>query len=41
MLKRLSKDERGLIPMLVFLIIIVVIAIGFSYLRVRAKQQGL
>ena len=37
----LRKDERGLIPMLIILIALIVIAIGYSYLRVRAKQQGL
>ena len=37
----LKKDERGLIPMLILLIALIVIAIGYSYLRVRAKQQGL
>lgn len=41
MLKRLGKDERGLIPMLIVLLALVVIVIGYSYLRVRAKQQGL
>ncbi len=41
MLRKLGKDERGLIPMLIVLIALVLIVIGFSYMRIRAKQQGL
>lgn len=41
MLKKLKKDESGLIPMLLFLIALIVIAVVYSYLRVRTKQQGL
>lgn len=37
----LKRDERGLIPMLILLIGLIVLAVGYSYLRVRAKQQGL
>lgn len=37
----LKRDERGLIPMLILLIALIVLAVGYSYLRVRAKQQGL
>ncbi|HET7673441.1 MAG TPA: hypothetical protein VFK11_02945 [Candidatus Saccharimonadales bacterium] len=37
----LKKDERGLIPMLLLLVILIAIVIGYSYLRIRAKQHGL
>jgi hypothetical protein len=37
----LKKDQRGLIPMLILLIALVVFVVGYSYLRIRAKQQGL
>lgn len=37
----LKKDERGLIPMLIILVLLIVFVVGYSYLRVRAKQQGL
>jgi hypothetical protein len=37
----LKKDERGLIPMLVLLLALIIIVVGYSYLRIRAKQQGL
>lgn len=41
MLRKVRKDERGLIPMLIILIALVVVVVGYSYLRIRAKQQGL
>lgn len=38
-MKKLSADQRGLIPMLILLITVIVMAIVFVFLRVRSNQQ--